>query len=184
MKLAAIFKRSRFDDRAHDLYDAIVAQSRQPEFYGTAGVPDTVDGRFELIVLHAALVTRRLRAAGEPGRGLAQATFDLMFADMDRSLRLLGVGDLKVGPRVKRMVKAFYGRAAAYDQALDRPGERQLAADAIRRNLFGTVEPTDLQVSVMGDYVTRAFAGLADLSDQEILAGRISFPPLERSPGA
>ena len=98
MKLAALFSRSRFNDRAHDLYDTIVAQSRLPAFYQAGGVPDSVDGRFDLIVLHAVLVTRRLGGAGEPGKALAQELFDLMFADMDRSLREMGVGDLRGRP--------------------------------------------------------------------------------------
>ena len=184
MKLAKLFSRSRFDDRAHDLYDTIMAQSRLPVFYGPIGVPDTVDGRFEMIVLHAALVTRRLRAAGEPGRDLGQALFDLMFADMDRSLRQMGVGDLRVGPRVKTMVKAFYGRAAAYDLALARPDDRRIAADAVRRNLFGTVAPDERQVALMTDYIGATFAALGEQSDEALLAGRVSFPGPERLDGA
>lgn len=184
MRLAKLFSRSRFDDHAHDLYDTIVAQSRLPVFYSAAGVPDTVDGRFDMIVLHAALVTRRLRGAGGPGRVLAQALFDLMFADMDRSLRLMGVGDLRVGPRVKTMVKAFYGRAAAYDMALDQPGDPRIATDALRRNLFGTVQPDERQVAVMADYVGATFAALGEQSDEALLAGRVSFPGLKTRDGA
>jgi len=176
MKLAALFSRSRFDGRAHDLYDTIVAHSRQPAFYRSGGVPDTVDGRFDMIVLHAALVIGRLRRAGEPGRELAQALFDLMFADMDRSLREMGVGDLKVGRRVKVMVKAFYGRAAAYEEALNEPGDGVAMATAVRRNIFGTVEPDETCVAAMVGYVKRAAASLDAQPDGPMLSGKVDFP--------
>jgi cytochrome b pre-mRNA-processing protein 3 len=170
MKLATLFSRSRFDDRAHDLYDTIVAHSRQPDFYRTGGVPDTIDGRFDMIVLHAALVMARLRRAGEPGRERAQALFDLMFADMDRSLREMGVGDLKVGRRVKVMVKAFYGRAAADGAAM---------TAAVRRNVFGTVVPIETQIAAMVAYVQNAAASLAGQQDDAILSGKVDFPAFD-----
>src|SRR5450432_4115159 len=120
------------------LYDAIVSQARQPDFYAAGGVPDSIDGRFEMIVLHAYLVLRRLRGAGEVAEPLAQALVDRLFADMDASLREMGAGDLGVGKRVKRMATAFYGRVAAYE-AGDKRGDM---AEALARNLFGTVRPT------------------------------------------
>ncbi len=179
MKLAALFSWSRFDDRAHDLYDTIVAQSRLPVFYQAGGVPDSVDGRFDLIVLHSVLVTRRLGEAGEPGKELAQELFDLMFADMDRSLREMGVGDLKVGRRVKTMVKAFYGRAAAYDEALAQDDDGEAMQAAIRRNIFGTTEPDDDQVALMASYAQAASEMLDTQGDESLLAGKVEFPPVK-----
>lgn len=176
MKLAALFSRSRFDDRAHDLYDRIVAQSRQPDFYRAGGVPDSVDGRFDLLVLHAALVMRRLRDAGEEGRQLAQALFDLMFADMDRSLREMGVGDLKVGRRIKTMVKAFYGRAAAYDRALEKGAGADVMKAALERNVYGTVEPDDTQLTSMAAYVRALAQSLESQDDDDLLSGKVVFP--------
>jgi cytochrome b pre-mRNA-processing protein 3 len=98
---------------ADRLYGAAVAQARNPAFYVECRVPDTLDGRFDLIVLHLCLLIRRLRREGETGATLAQALFDTTFDDMDRSLREMGVGDLGVGRRVKAMASAFYGRATA-----------------------------------------------------------------------
>jgi len=178
MKLATLLGRSRFDGRAHDLYDTIVAGSRQPVFYERGGVPDTVDGRFDMIVLHAALVTARLRRAGEPGRELAQALFDLMFADMDRSLREMGVGDLRVGRRVKTMVRAFYGRAAAYEKALDCGDDAAMTA-AVRRNVFGTVEPDETRIAAMAGYVHAVSNDLAGQPDEAVLAGKVAFPSFD-----
>ena len=178
MKLSTLLSRSRFDDRAHDLYDAIVAQAREPAFYLSAGVPDSVDGRFDMIVMHTVLVGRRLRDCGEAGRSLDQALFDLLFADMDRSLREMGVGDLKVGRRIKVMLKAFYGRAKAYDDALNgsSAGDDTAMEDAVRRNLFGTVEPTDTAVAAMTAYIFAVVDALDEQADDALLAGKVTFP--------
>ena len=179
MKLATLLSRSRFDDRAHDLYGTVVAQSRQPVFYLSGGVPDSVDGRFDMIVLHAALVIGRLRSAGETGKELAQALFDLMFADMDRSLREMGVGDLKVGRRVKIMVKAFYGRAAAYERALDQSDDGDAMKAAVRRNVFGTVDPDEARIVAMVGYLQASSALLAAQDDGDLLSGKVEFPSFE-----
>jgi cytochrome b pre-mRNA-processing protein 3 len=96
------------------LYEQIVAQARRPWLYGTIGVPDTVDGRFDMIVLHAYLIFDRLGQADERAKALSQAVFDEMFKDMDRSLREMGASDLAVGPKVRRMAEVFYGRSQAY----------------------------------------------------------------------
>src|SRR5512135_2803202 len=117
-----LFKRGPHEAEATRLYDAIVSQARRPEFYEGGGVPDSIDGRFELIVLHAYLVLRRLRAAGGAGEPLAQALVDVLFADLDASLREMGAGDLGVGKRVKRMATAFYGRIGAYEASENKDG--------------------------------------------------------------
>ena len=102
--MAVLRGNRRHERAAHALYGAIVAAAREPAFYDRLGVPDTMDGRFGMIGLHAALVMRRLRTAGPEGQPLAQALFDLMFADLDRNLREAGVGDLSVGRHVKGLL--------------------------------------------------------------------------------
>ena len=130
------FRRDRQSGRiASALYGVIVAQARLPDFYARLGVPDTVDGRFEMIVAHLGLVLRRLREADAETMELGQEVFDLFCTEMDRSLREMGVGDLAVPKRMRRMAEAYYGSAAAYDSALD-SGDRAALADAVRRNLF------------------------------------------------
>ena len=114
-----LFRSEAAEASASLLYEAIVGQARRPEFYRGLGVPDTIQGRFEMIALHAFLVLRQLRADGPGAARLAQALFDLMFADFDRSFRELGAGDLGVGRRVKTLAKAFYGRLVAYGAGLD-----------------------------------------------------------------
>ncbi len=161
-------------------YRRVVEQARQPGFFIECGVPDTLDGRFELICLHAFLYLHRLKRERPQAAPLGQRFFDAMFADFDRSLREMGTGDLSVGREVKRMAEAFYGRVAAY--------ERGLAADdavlepALARNLFGTAAPTQARLAAMAGYVRREAARLNRQGAAELLAGRVSFghPPSAR----
>ncbi len=162
---------------AQALYLAVVEQARQSAFYTDMGVPDTIDGRFDMILLHAFLLLRRLRGAGKRGDRLAQAIFDEMFADMDRNLREMGVGDLSVGRRVKKMVAAFYGRIAAYDSGLE-SDEAELSA-ALGRNLYGASAPASGQLEAMADYVRSQDDLLAAQDAADLLAGRVDYgkPP-------
>lgn len=121
-----LWRRLRHAGRAHDarrqvaeqLYHAVVKQARRPVWYRELGVPDTPEGRFEMVALHAALVMRRLRHEGMAGQALGQQLFDAMFVDLDGSLRELGVSDLSVGKYVKRLAGNFYARLAALDEGL------------------------------------------------------------------
>jgi cytochrome b pre-mRNA-processing protein 3 len=160
-------------------YCRIVEQARRPDFFGEGGVPDTVDGRFELICLHAFLYLRRLRHEQPETAALGQRFFDTMFADFDRSLREMGTGDLSVGREVKRMAEAFYGRIAAYDHGLS-GGDSVLEA-ALARNLFGTAPAAPSRIAAMAAYLRRETAALDRQPAAELAAGRVSFgdpPPL------
>ncbi len=117
------------------LYTEAVACARAPEFYARIGVPDTLDGRFDLVGLHVFLLIRRLRALPAPGPAVAQAVFDAMFHDMDVNLREMGVSDLSVGKRVRAMWEAFHGRAAVYEDALAAAGDGELE-HALARNIW------------------------------------------------
>ena len=167
MVLSNFFKRrpqeAQARAQARALYKGLVAQARQPGFYRDGGVPDSVDGRFELIALHAFLVLHRLKADPGDTEALGQALFDVMFLDMDQSLRELGAGDLGVGPRVKRMAQGLYGRIAAYEAGLSGPGAEQGAEleAALRRNLFGTVTPEPEQLRAMASYLRGAVDALS-----------------------
>jgi cytochrome b pre-mRNA-processing protein 3 len=169
--------------RAEALYASIVAQARQPAFYQAWQVPDTVDGRFEMVALHAFLVMHRLKTAAPAARARGQDLFDTMFADMDRSLREMGAGDLGVGRRVKAMAQGFYGRIAAYENALAAAQPEALAA-ALRRNVYGTLganaAPSPRALAALSAYVRAAAAMLARESDDELIAGRVRFPATER----
>ena len=114
MGLLSLIRRGRYERVGFELYGAAVAAARDPFLYTALRVPDTLDGRFDMIGLHTFLLIQRLKREPAPGPALAQAVFDAMFSDMDINLREMGVGDLSVGRKVRVMWEAFHGRAAAY----------------------------------------------------------------------
>ena len=176
-----LFRRNPLRDAAELAYGRVVAQSRRPDFFSELGVPDTVDGRFELIVLHAILYLRRLKRDDPEAAALGQRFFDTMFTDFDRSLREMGTGDLSVGREVKRMAQGFYGRVDAYGRGLA-AGDLALEA-ALGRNLFGTVRaPATAVLAAMARYVRDTAARLDAQSASDLLAGEIEFgdPPTLR----
>jgi cytochrome b pre-mRNA-processing protein 3 len=159
---------------AFKLYAASVEQSRVPDFYARLNVPDTVDGRFDLIALHVSLVVIRLGREAVPGKALATEILDVMFSDMDQGLREMGVGDLGVGKKVRFMGSSLFGRIAAYEAGL--AGDDAVLAEALRRNLYGTLESASGTTPMVG-YV-RAAAGLLDSQPfSRLLEGFLSFPP-------
>ncbi|HEX9647446.1 MAG TPA: ubiquinol-cytochrome C chaperone family protein [Alphaproteobacteria bacterium] len=157
------------------LYAAAVAQARRPEFYAPALVPDTVDGRFDLVVLHVVLLVRRLNRDGADGADLAQHLFDTTLDDMDRNLREMGAGDLGVGRRVKAMARAFYGRARAYGAALD-AGDRAALETALARNLLGVAGEAHASAAPIAAYVIAAEDRLAALDRVPLWSGSATFP--------
>jgi len=171
-------KNRAFVGPAVSLYRAAVAAARVPAFYAAYAVPDTPDGRFDMVALHVFLVLRRLRHEnGEAALGTAQAITDQMFADMDRNLRELGVGDLGVGRQVKALAAAFAGRTQVYDAALRKPGDEDLTA-AIRRNIFrgASIDENIPGIAAIAAYMRAADAVLAGQSALTILSGSVFFP--------
>ena len=139
-----MFRRSKPEDAfVAALYARTAERARAPELFEGCGIPDTLDGRFDSLALHAALTIDRLRREPD-GALLAQAFFDAMFRHLDLTLREIGVQDLGVGRRIKIMAEGFHGRALAYREALA-GGETPLA-DVLRRNAYGGRSPTDDQV--------------------------------------
>ncbi len=153
------------------IYGMIVAQAREPAFYAGLNVPDTVNGRFDMLLLHLWMVLRQLRTVAD-GEAPVQALFDHFCGDMDDNLREMGVGDLTVPKRMQAFGEAFYGRTAAYDSALA-AGESDLSA-AIGRNILNDAHPDD--AARIAAYVKQALAGLAPLNRDALLQGGWRFP--------
>ncbi|MCE2919117.1 MAG: ubiquinol-cytochrome C chaperone family protein [Alphaproteobacteria bacterium] len=174
MGLLSALRRPPHERAGFTLYGAAVAAARAPYFYADLGVRDSVEGRLDLIHLHAALLVRRLRRdADQRGPALAQAVFDAMFSDMDVNLREMGVSDLVVGKRVRGLWEAFHGRATAYETALDEADQAAMA-DALARNVWREEEagPTALRLARI------AFAQADYLQTQDfarLLAGEAQF---------
>ncbi len=181
--MISLFRRQTPEQAAaHALFGALVAQSRLPAFYTAGEVPDTIDGRFDLLALHVSLAIRRLQR--DPALGpLGQALFEAMVDNLDHGLRKEGVGDLRVGKRVKAMVAAFYGRLKAFGDALD-PAAPAGALDlALARNLYRDVRPKPDTAAAMASYVRSQVAAVECASAADLAAGRLGLIPFPLDDG-
>lgn len=169
-----LFRRNSRDDTIAVLYGVIVAQARTAAFYRQHGVPDTANGRLEMIILHTLLVVARLEAEA-PARALGQALFDHFCADMDANLREMGVGDMAVPRKMKAIGEAFYGRKRAYQAALAAPGLEQLA-DALARNVHAGTDADRAAVEWLAAYVRAAARQLAAADGVALQRGQLAFP--------
>lgn len=168
-----LFRRPSNDIVIDRLYLAIVAASRVPELYLGYGIPDTFEGRFEALTLHAVLVLRRLQACESPGPEMAQHLIDTIFRHFDRTLREMGVGDTVVPKRMKRLAEAFLGRSAAYETALRATDDG--LADVLARNALGDTGDG----SRLAAYARAGAARIDALPLQAFIDGKIAFPPPE-----
>ncbi len=122
------------------LYELAVRQAREPAFYTGLGVADRIDARFELYTLHVLLLVMRLRDEGERGAEAAQALFDAYVSALDHALRELGVGDISVGKKMRKLGEAMYGRMTTYEPPL-RAGDAEILATGLGRNVFESDDP-------------------------------------------
>jgi len=171
------FRRGSLDRSIAALYGMIVAHARSAEFYAGYGVPDTVQGRFDLIVLHLVLLLRRLGRESDAGRRIGQGLFDAFCRDLDGNLREMGVGDLAVPKQMLRFGEAFYGRQAAYGAAFDAADERELER-ALARNIF-EVAAVDERAVRLARYARASAKQLDAEEDTALIAGRMSLPDPE-----
>jgi cytochrome b pre-mRNA-processing protein 3 len=184
--ILARFRRNSQARTIHALYGAIVAQARSVAFYADYRVPDTVEGRFDLIVLHLVLLLNRLGRGAEGGRNLdqdllgqkllGQELFDAFCRDLDANLREMGVGDLAVPKRMQAFAEAFYGRQAAYLAALDAADER-VFEKALARNIFPA--GNDAGAAQLARYARAAVTRLDAQDDGALIRGEVVFPSPE-----
>lgn len=179
---------------ARALYAATLAQARQPVFYTALEVPDSVNGRFDLLVLHVYLVIARLKQGADREEQLAQSFFDTFFEDMDHNLRELGVGDLSVGKKVKGMAAVFYGQVAAYETALTSNTRRENEAvnpenknlelqGVLKRNIYGKAAPSAGVLDTFGTYILAQARHLDGWRLDDLSRGEITFLPLKNENG-
>jgi cytochrome b pre-mRNA-processing protein 3 len=162
--LLNLIRRGRHERAGFELYGACVAAARDPFLYTGLGVPDTLDGRFDMVSLHTFLVIQRVKLEAALGPALAQAVFDAMFSDMDVNLRELGVGDLSVGRKMRVMWEAFHGRSVAYAAAMS-AGDMAALDAALVRNVWRDETPPDGSAEALRRAV---LAQEAHLSDQDL----------------
>jgi cytochrome b pre-mRNA-processing protein 3 len=175
----SLFRRVPRPDTISALYGMIVAQARLPCFYRDYAVADTVNGRFDLIVLHLALVLDRLTENGRLD-GAGQGLFDRFCLDMDDNLREMGISDLKVPKEMRRMGEAFYGRSKAYLDALpaamaDQGNSRALVS-ALSRNIYGGAPSACEAAPRLAGYILQTARELKAQDMSTILAGKLGFP--------
>ena len=152
------------------LYAAAAAQARSPAFYAAMGAPDTLEGRFELYTLHVALLVSRLKGQGPAAAGVSQALFDAYVFSLDDALREMGVGDLSVGKKVKKLAAAFYGRLKGVEQAF----EAGAADDSLEALLARTLDPD--VAPPLAAYLRDARAQLAAQPLDDLLEGAVRWP--------
>jgi cytochrome b pre-mRNA-processing protein 3 len=172
--ISGLFRRTPVSASIASLYGTIVAQARSPAFYQAYGVPDTVNGRLEMIMLHVVLFLLRVEREAPPIRALGQGLFDQFCSDMDASVREMGVGDLAVPRKMRRIGEAFYGRQAAYGSALAQSEPIPLQA-ALERNVYGEKADPDC-VARLATYVREAGRVLAAQGAERFARAEICFP--------
>jgi cytochrome b pre-mRNA-processing protein 3 len=174
MALFGLLRRRPHERAGFALYTSAVSAARNPALFGDDAVPDTLTGRFDLVALHAALLVRRLHRDPDPrGPVLAQAVFDAMFADMDINLREMGMGDMSVSKRMRRMWEAFHGRALAYEAALE-ADDRVALEEALSRNVWAGTAPEGAPAR-LADHVLALHSSLAAQPFEGFVAGRADF---------
>lgn len=177
ISLRTLFGQPAEVERAHALYADTLRAARQPAIFVAWGVPDTPEGRFEALALTAFLLLRRLKEIDSAAK-LAQAYFDMMFDDIDSNLRELGVGDISVGKKVKKLAESFYGRIKAYEDGLAAADDERLRS-TLARTLFRDAAATDTALDAAVAYVRGQAAYLAAQNDDALLDGRVTFSSVE-----
>jgi len=172
MAFGRIFKERPGVTAGKRLYAAAVEQARSPQFYARLGVPDTVMGRFELYTLHTVLLVLRLKGRGSQAAEVAQALFDAYLEGLDIALREMGVGDLSVGKKMKKLGRAFYGRVGSWEAALAEQSEAARAL-VVRTVYEGADDPNAGALAAYARDVTKT---LADLDDAGLLSGETRWP--------
>ena len=157
------------------LYQRVVDQSRTSALYADLGAPDTVEGRFEIYSLHVVLLLDRLRGHGEQAAETSQALFDTYVKALDHALREMGVGDLSVGKKMRKLGEAFFGRAKAYETAFRALPETQALEALLGRTVYADAEPANAPRLVA--YVLRQRTGLAEQELDRLLAGDVEWRP-------
>jgi len=144
-------RRKKRLQHAHFLYGMVVASARDPDLFRLFDIPDTFDGRFEMLTTHLYVLNNRLQQDNDEGRALSQEVFDLFIADMDAALRELAVGDQVVPKRLAKMTRVVHGRVAAYDQArADGVDIVAALAQVVARNVFNGREPNRAEFAMAG----------------------------------
>ncbi|WNJ98577.1 ubiquinol-cytochrome C chaperone family protein [Thalassospiraceae bacterium LMO-JJ14] len=178
--LRSLFGTNPDTETARALYAETIVAARRPEFYTAMDVPDTPEGRFEILALMAFLVLRRLKNEAD-ARKISQAFFDVMFDDIDSNLRELGVGDISVGKKVKKLAESFYGRIKAYEEALADDDDARLC-QTLARHPYRKTHPAERHIARLAKHVRAEDRHLAEQDVADLLSARIGFAQIAEKP--
>ncbi|HKR90166.1 MAG TPA: ubiquinol-cytochrome C chaperone family protein [Phenylobacterium sp.] len=155
------------------LYAAVVEQSRTPALYERLAAPDTVEGRFEIYTLHVVLLLDRLNQPGDEVKAASQGLFDTYVGALDHALREMGVGDLSVGKKMRRLGEAFFGRVKSYHGAFAALPDPQPLKDLLARTVYAEADAS--QVPALAAYVTAQREHLDAQPLEGFLQGRVDW---------
>ncbi|WP_322989113.1 MULTISPECIES: ubiquinol-cytochrome C chaperone family protein [unclassified Hoeflea] len=173
----SLFKRKKANQALVTQQYALITQAaRSPVFYEHMGVPDTVMGRFEMIAVHLILYLRRTGTAGVAAQGIAQEIVDAFFEDIDHSIRELGIGDMGVPKRMKKLARMFYGRVKSYGQAIE-SGDEAVLADALGRNIHPDDADAARSMQQLSHWVMQTARALEQTDEDTLASGRLTYPP-------
>jgi cytochrome b pre-mRNA-processing protein 3 len=173
---ARLFRPSPVKEAGRRLYEAVTVQARQPVFYAGLGAPDTVEGRFELYNLHVVLLLHRLKGLGGQAGETAQALFDAYIGSLDDALREMGVGDLSVGKKMRKLGEAIYGRVKSFDAAVGGADGPQALEAMIARTVYAGRAGD--HAGDLAAYVRRGVEALAAQPLDDLLEGRPAWPSI------
>ena len=176
MLFQGLFTPSRTRVAGEALYASAARQARQPAFYASLGVADSAEKRFELLTLHVTLIVLRLRGQGEAAGETSQHLFDTFVQALDDALREMGVGDLSVGKKMRKLGEAFYGRVRNYDEAFTALPDREPLAAIIRRTVLMADAASETQP--LADYAMAAMARLEAEPIDNLLQGEAPWPTI------
>lgn len=171
--LKRLFKPRPAQIAGRALYARVVAQARTPALYAELGAPDTTEGRFELYSLHVYLLLERLKDQGPQAAETGQALFDTYLGALDHALREMGVGDLGVGKRMRKLGEAFYGRVHSYEKALAALPDPATLEALLARTIYAEADAT--KAPGLAAYVIAQRAALADQPLAQLYAGEVAW---------
>jgi cytochrome b pre-mRNA-processing protein 3 len=171
--LNRLFKPRPAQAAGRALYAQTVAQARTPALYAELGVPDTTEARFELYSLHVYLLMERLKNQGEQAAETSQALFDTYLSALDNALREMGVGDLSVGKRMRKMGEAFYGRVLGYEKAIAALPDTSEIEALVTRTIYAGADPA--QAPALAAYIIARREALAAQPLERLYAGDVSW---------
>ena len=166
------------DATASELYGRVVTAARQSVFYRDLGVPDTPEGRYEMLAIHLFLGLERVNQERDHGKALAQRVIETFITDMDDCMREMGVGDTVVPKRVKRAAAGFYERAQVYRTALQQ-GDNAALSGALQEAIAFQNKKDATSAAKLAQYMREGAARMAVLPSAGILKGRVEFPPVK-----